>query len=88
MDSTLERRLQKRIHVSLYALLFLTALLGISIVMEGCSDSSQGSVQDQTHGPIYAPVVQVVVKKNVQSWGNYYYSGKKRIALSHHTSLK
>lgn len=36
---TLESRLQKRMHISLYALLFLTVLLGLSIVLEGCSDS-------------------------------------------------
>lgn len=34
---TLESRLQKRIHVSLYALLFLTVLLGLSVLLEGCS---------------------------------------------------
>ena len=32
----LEIRLQKRIHVSLYALLFLTVLLAISFVVESC----------------------------------------------------
>ena len=37
---TLENRLQKRMHVSLYALLFLTVLLGLSILLEGCSDSN------------------------------------------------
>ncbi|HYG18328.1 MAG TPA: hypothetical protein VD816_05335 [Ohtaekwangia sp.] len=37
---TLEARLQRRIHVSLYALLFLTVLLGISVVLEGCSGES------------------------------------------------
>jgi hypothetical protein len=35
---TLENRLQKRIHASLYALLFLTALLGISVLLEGCAE--------------------------------------------------
>ena len=35
---TLEVRLQRRIHTSLYALLFLTILLGISVVLEGCSE--------------------------------------------------
>jgi hypothetical protein len=37
---TLETRLQRRIHVSLYALLFLTVLLGISVLLEGCSNQS------------------------------------------------
>ncbi|HYF69415.1 MAG TPA: hypothetical protein VD884_14825 [Ohtaekwangia sp.] len=36
---TLENRLQKRMHVSLYALLFLTVLLGLSILLESCSGS-------------------------------------------------
>jgi hypothetical protein len=34
---TLETRLQKRIYVSLYALLFLAALLGLSVILEGCA---------------------------------------------------
>lgn len=33
---TLEIRLQRRMHVSLYALLFLTALLGFSVLLDGC----------------------------------------------------
>jgi hypothetical protein len=37
----LEVRLQRRMHVSLYALLFLTILLGISILLEGCSQSAE-----------------------------------------------
>lgn len=37
---TLETRLQKRIHVCLYALLFLTSLLGLSVLLEGCSDET------------------------------------------------
>lgn len=40
---TLENRLQKRMHVSLYALLFLTVLLGLSILLEGCSGSNDKS---------------------------------------------
>jgi hypothetical protein len=34
---TLNKRLEKRIHVSLYALLFLTSLLGLSIILESCA---------------------------------------------------
>jgi hypothetical protein len=33
--NTLESRLQKRIYVWLYALLFLAALLGLSVLLEG-----------------------------------------------------
>lgn len=35
MDS-LDNRLQKRIYASLYALIFLTVLLGLSVLLEGC----------------------------------------------------
>lgn len=35
---TLDTRLEKRLHVSLYALLFLTILLGVSVILEGCTD--------------------------------------------------
>lgn len=35
----LEIRLRRRIYVSLYALLFLTILLVVSVLLEGCSDS-------------------------------------------------
>jgi hypothetical protein len=38
---TLEVRLQRRIHASLYALLFLTVLLGISVVLEGCAEEKE-----------------------------------------------
>jgi hypothetical protein len=40
MDS-LETRLQNRIYVSLYALLFLAALLGLSVILEGCAGKSE-----------------------------------------------
>jgi hypothetical protein len=50
---TLDVRLQKRMHVSLYALLFLTVLLGISILLEGCSDSCETKVQYTYFEPVY-----------------------------------
>ena len=34
---TLENRLQKKVHVFLYALVFLTVLLGLSVLLEGCT---------------------------------------------------
>lgn len=49
----LEVRLQKRMHVSLYALLFLTVLLGISILLEGCSDKCEETVHYTYYEPIY-----------------------------------
>ena len=50
---TLDVRLQKRMHVSLYALLFLTVLLGISILLEGCSDSCDTKVHYTYFEPTY-----------------------------------
>jgi hypothetical protein len=41
MMETLEVRLQRRIHASLFALLFLTVLLGISVLLEGCTKNVQ-----------------------------------------------
>jgi hypothetical protein len=50
---TLDIRLQKRMHVSLYALLFLTVLLGISILLEGCSDTCETKMQYTYFEPVY-----------------------------------
>lgn len=41
MMETIDVRLQRRIHASLFALLFLTVLLGISVLLEGCSKNVQ-----------------------------------------------
>jgi hypothetical protein len=49
----LETRLRKRIYVSLYALLFLTILLGVSVLLEGCSAKKN----EEGHSPY------VVVKR-------------------------
>jgi len=38
---TLERRLQRRIHASLYALIFLTVLLGLSVLLESCTQNQK-----------------------------------------------
>lgn len=40
---TLENKLQKRLHVSLYALTFLAVLLGLSVLLEGCSDEREAT---------------------------------------------
>lgn len=55
---TLENRLQKRIHVSLYALLFLTTLLGLSVLLEGCSDKSDVANKYVYVKPVFAKVSQ------------------------------
>ena len=51
---TLENRLQKRIHVSLYALLFLTVLLGISVLLEGCTDKCEVTNEYVYYEPVYS----------------------------------
>lgn len=56
---TLENRLQKRIHVSLYALLFLTVLLGISVLLEGCSDKCEVTREYVYYAPVYTTVEQI-----------------------------
>lgn len=39
MNLSLETRLQKRIHASLYALIFLSTLLGLSVLLESCANN-------------------------------------------------
>lgn len=58
MDS-LENRLQKRMHVSLYALLFLTVLLGISVLLEGCSDSCEVTNEYVYYEPVYTTLGEI-----------------------------
>jgi hypothetical protein len=56
---TLENRLQKRMHVSLYALLFLTMLLAISILLEGCSDKCEVQSEYVYLEPVYTTVEEL-----------------------------
>lgn len=56
---TLEQRLQKRIHVSLYALLFLTTLLGLSVLLEGCTDKCQVTNEYMYYEPVYSTVQEI-----------------------------
>ena len=56
---TLENRLQKRIHVSLYALLFLTVLLGISVLLEGCTDKCEVTNEYVYYEPVFSTVEQI-----------------------------
>jgi hypothetical protein len=56
---TLENRLQKRIHVSLYALLFLTVLLGISVLLEGCADKCEVTNELVYYEPVYTTVEEI-----------------------------
>lgn len=56
---TLENRLQKRIHVSLYALLFLTTLLGLSVLLEGCTDRCEVTHEYVYYEPVYSTVAEI-----------------------------
>ena len=42
---TLENRLERRVHASLYALIFLTMLLGVSVLLEGCSERQKVNLE-------------------------------------------
>lgn len=75
----LETRIQKRLHVSLYALLFLTALLGLSVVLEGCTDQCERTAQYVYFEPVYTPVatiresVEVTEPRAVNTMGRIYF---------------
>ena len=56
---TLRERLQKRLHTSLYALLFLVTLLGLSVVLEGCSDKCEVTKEYVYLEPLYATVDEI-----------------------------
>ena len=76
---TLENRLQKRIHVSLYALLFLTVLLGISVLLEGCSDTCEVTNEYVYYEPVYTPIevirstISLVDPQPIEAVGKVYY---------------
>ncbi len=56
---TLENWLQKRLHTSLYALLFLTALLSLSVLLEGCSDKCEVTNEYTYFEPVYTTVAEI-----------------------------
>jgi hypothetical protein len=76
---TLENRLQKRIHVSLYALLFLTGLLGISVLLEGCTDKCEVTNAYTFYEPVYTTLdelrssVAVTAPEPIKQVGKIYY---------------
>lgn len=53
---TLENRLQRRTHASLFALIFLTVLLGLSVLLEGCDDQFGEGNKYGYYKPNYASV--------------------------------
>jgi hypothetical protein len=56
---TLENRLQKRNYVSLYALIFLTTLLGLSVLLEGCADNCEVTNEYVYYEPVYTTVEEI-----------------------------
>ncbi|MEJ1242385.1 hypothetical protein WBG78_29820 [Chryseolinea sp. T2] len=76
---TLDHRLQKRIHVSLYALLFLTVLLGISVLLEGCTNSCETTQDYVYYEPVYTTVEQIRAQvalegpRSITTVGKIYY---------------
>lgn len=56
---TLENRLQKRIHVSLYALLFMITLLALSVLLEGCTDKCEVTNEYTYYEPVYTTVEKI-----------------------------
>jgi len=56
---TLENRIQKRVHVSLYALLFLTVLLGLSVLLEGCTDRCEVHNHFVYYEPVYTTLSDI-----------------------------
>jgi hypothetical protein len=76
---TLENRLQKRIHVSLYALLFMITLLGLSVLLEGCTDRCEVTNEYTYFEPVYTTVdeirasVAVVEPQPVEATGKIYF---------------
>lgn len=76
---TLDNRLQKRIHVSLYALLFLTILLGISVLLEGCTDSCEVTNSYVYYTPVYTTIDEIRSSisldgpRGIESIGKIYY---------------
>jgi hypothetical protein len=76
---TLENRLQKRIHISLYALLFLTTLLGLSVLLEGCTDRCEVTHEYTYFEPVYSTIqevragVAILPPQNINTTGKIYF---------------
>jgi hypothetical protein len=75
---TLDTRLRKRIHVSLYALLFLTGLLGLSVLLESCTDTCEVRNEMVYYKPVYTPLselrasVESVAPQSIKTAGKIY----------------
>jgi hypothetical protein len=66
-------------HVSLYALLFLTVLLGLSVLLEGCTDSCEVKSEFTVYKPVYTTLeelrasVQMTEPEPIKTVGKIYY---------------
>ena len=75
----LETRIQKRLHVSLYALLFLTVLLVLSVMLEGCTDKCEATRHYVYMEPVYTPLevvrnsVEVEAPQPINTVGRLYF---------------
>lgn len=75
----LETRIQKRLHVSLYALLFLTVLLGLSVILGGCSDRCETTRHYVYMEPVYTPLevirssVEIEAPQPINTVGRLYF---------------
>jgi hypothetical protein len=78
---TLDDRLQKRIHVSLYALVFLTVILGLSVLLEGCTDTCEVENEYVYYEPVYTTLdelrasVELTEPQIVRGVGKIYIKG-------------
>ncbi len=76
---TLENRLQKKVHVFLYALVFLAVLLGLSVLLEGCTDDCESRLEYTYYEPVYTPLetiragVSQAEPAPIQSVGKIYF---------------
>jgi hypothetical protein len=56
---TLEKRLQKRPPASIYALMFLIILLGLSVLLESCTDKCEVTTRYTYYEPVYKSLDEI-----------------------------
>lgn len=75
-------RLQKRIQASLYAILFMSGLMGISLILEGCTDSCEATTEYVYYEPVYTSLddlrsaVSMEAPREIENAGRIYIKGK------------
>jgi hypothetical protein len=81
MMEQIEDKLQRRIHLSLYAILFLTLLLGLSVLLESCSDTCEATTEYVYYKPVYTSLtelrnsVEITAPHEIKSIGKIYFRG-------------